>query len=171
MAAFFGGAAKAPIGAILMISEMTAGYGLLVPLMLTTAVAVALVPKRVSIYEEQVDGSLNSPAHLDRYLSHVLSGSPAAPAARPPETADDTAVIEARIAEDSPMVGRRLVELPLDELAVPLAIRRGDAVIMPERDVPLAGGDMVAMIPRPGKVRSVLTLFRDGPVDGREGRE
>jgi CIC family chloride channel protein len=72
MAAFFGGAAKAPIGAILMISEMTTGYGLLVPLMLTTAVAILLVPKRVSIYEEQVDGSVNSPAHFGRYLGHML---------------------------------------------------------------------------------------------------
>jgi CIC family chloride channel protein len=71
MAAFFGGAAKAPIGALLMISEMTAGYGLLVPLMLASAVAVMLVPKRVSIYEEQVDGSLNSPAHFGRYITHV----------------------------------------------------------------------------------------------------
>lgn len=72
MAAFFAGAAKAPIGAVLMISEMTTGYGLLVPLMLATAIAVALVPKRVSIYEEQVDGSVNSPAHFGRYLTRVV---------------------------------------------------------------------------------------------------
>jgi CIC family chloride channel protein len=74
MAAFFGGAAKAPIGSVLMISEMTIGYGLLVPLMLATAIAVALVPKRVGIYEEQVDGSINSPAHFGRYLTEVVQG-------------------------------------------------------------------------------------------------
>lgn len=74
MAAFFGGAAKAPIGSVLMIGEMTTGYGLLVPLMLATAVAAALVPRRVSIYEEQVDGSVNSPAHFGRYLTGVIQG-------------------------------------------------------------------------------------------------
>jgi CIC family chloride channel protein len=73
MAAFFGGAAKAPIGALLMISEMTSGYGLLVPLMLTCAIAVMLVPRDVSIYEEQVAGMLESPAHFGRYITHVLA--------------------------------------------------------------------------------------------------
>jgi len=57
------------------------GYGLLVPLMLTSAIAIILVPKRVSIYEEQVDGSLNSPAHFDRYLRHVADKLRASPAA------------------------------------------------------------------------------------------
>ncbi len=38
-----------------MVSEMTTGYGLLAPLMLTTAVAYLLVPRRVSLYENQVN--------------------------------------------------------------------------------------------------------------------
>ena len=71
MAAFFGGAAKAPIGALLMISEMTTGYGLLVSLMLACTVAVILVPKKVSNYEEQIEGSVNSPAHFGESLRRI----------------------------------------------------------------------------------------------------
>lgn len=40
--------------------------------MLTSAIAIMLVPKRVSIYAEQVDGAINSPAHFDRYLTGLL---------------------------------------------------------------------------------------------------
>jgi CIC family chloride channel protein len=83
MAAFFGGVAKAPIGAILMISEMTVGYGLLVPLMLTSAITFMLLPKRVSIYEQQVDGSVNSPAHLDRYVRHLAGALESSPRPQP----------------------------------------------------------------------------------------
>jgi len=40
MGAFFAGVAKAPMGALLMVCEMTEGYSLVVPLMLTSVVAI-----------------------------------------------------------------------------------------------------------------------------------
>jgi CIC family chloride channel protein len=74
MAGFFAGVAKAPISSLVMVSEMTEGYGLLVPLMLTTAVAYMLLPRRVSIYEEQLPSRASSPAHEEEFTLDVLEG-------------------------------------------------------------------------------------------------
>jgi CIC family chloride channel protein len=74
MAGFFAGVAKAPISSLVMVSEMTEGYGLLVPLMLTTAVAYMLLPRRVTIYEEQLPTRTSSPAHEGEFALNVLEG-------------------------------------------------------------------------------------------------
>src|SRR5213075_3059647 len=74
MAGFFAGVAKTPISSLVMVSEMTEGYGLLVPLMLTTAVAYMLLPRRVSIYEEQLPTRASSPAHEEEFTLDVLEG-------------------------------------------------------------------------------------------------
>jgi CIC family chloride channel protein len=71
MAAFFGGVAKAPIGALLMVSEMTQGYGLVVPLMFVSAISV-LLSGRWGIYEKQVKNKFASPAHLTELTINVL---------------------------------------------------------------------------------------------------
>ena len=72
MAGFFAGAAKTPVSSLIMVSEMTTGYGLLAPLMLTTAVSYLLTPKKISIYENQVDSRLDSPANEGEFLMDVL---------------------------------------------------------------------------------------------------
>ncbi|MGA2220784.1 MAG: chloride channel protein [Verrucomicrobiia bacterium] len=72
MAGFFAGAAKTPVSSLIMVSEMTTGYGLLAPLMLTTAVSYLLVPRRVSLYENQVDRRIDSPAHEGEFVPDVL---------------------------------------------------------------------------------------------------
>lgn len=71
MAAFFAGVAKAPIGALLMVSEMTRGYGLVVPLMFVSAIPV-LLSGRWGIYEKQVKNKFASPAHLSDLTINVL---------------------------------------------------------------------------------------------------
>jgi CIC family chloride channel protein len=71
MAAFFAGVAKAPIGALLMVSEMTQGYGLVVPLMFVSAIPV-LLSGRWGIYEKQVKNKFASPAHLSDLTINVL---------------------------------------------------------------------------------------------------
>jgi CIC family chloride channel protein len=55
-----------------MVSEMTSGYGLLAPLMLTTGVCYLLTPRRVSLYEHQVDRRIDSPAHEGEFVVDVL---------------------------------------------------------------------------------------------------
>lgn len=72
MAGFFAGVAKVPVSSLVMVSEMTEGYGLLVPLMLTTSVSFLLSPRSVSIYSKQVDARVDSPAHRGEFYLNVL---------------------------------------------------------------------------------------------------
>jgi chloride channel protein, CIC family len=71
MAALFSGVAHAPLGALLMITEMTGGYALVPPLMLVSAFAI-LFSKRWSIYENQIENKFHSPAHLSNMMVNVL---------------------------------------------------------------------------------------------------
>ena len=71
MAAFFAGVAKTPIGAILMVCEMTGSYHLLAPLLLVSAIHM-LLNRRVSIYEKQVVNRFASPAHLGDLTINIL---------------------------------------------------------------------------------------------------
>jgi CIC family chloride channel protein len=71
MGAFFAGVAKAPIGALLMVCEMTGGYGLVVPLMSTSVIAI-LLSRGWSLYEKQVLNKFDSPAHRADSIINVL---------------------------------------------------------------------------------------------------
>lgn len=71
MIAFFAAAAKAPISTIIMISEMTGGYGLLAPAMFAVVTAFILSGKR-TIFPAQVDNRLDSPFHADEFEPIVL---------------------------------------------------------------------------------------------------
>jgi len=71
MVAFFAAAAKAPISTIIMISEMTGGYGLLGPAMFAVVTAFILSGKR-TIFPAQVDSRLESPFHADEFEPIVL---------------------------------------------------------------------------------------------------
>jgi CIC family chloride channel protein len=71
MAAFFAGVASAPIGAMLMVAEMTGGYTLLPPLMLVSVVAILLMRQK-TIYENQVRDRFQSPAHLADLTVNLL---------------------------------------------------------------------------------------------------
>ena len=71
MASFFAGVASAPIGAMLMVTEMTGGYTLLPPLMLVSVVSILLM-RRLSIYENQVQDRFHSPAHIADLTINVL---------------------------------------------------------------------------------------------------
>jgi CIC family chloride channel protein len=73
MAGFFAGAAKVPVSSLVMVSEMTGGYGLLVPLMLTNAIAFLFTPRAISIYEKQVDTRAQSGAHAGEFFFDVLA--------------------------------------------------------------------------------------------------
>ena len=71
MASFFSGVASAPIGAMLMVTEMTGGYALLPPLMLVSVVSILLM-RQTSIYEHQVKDRFQSPAHVGDLTINVL---------------------------------------------------------------------------------------------------
>lgn len=72
MCAFFAGVANAPIGALLMTTEMTGSYyGLVAPLLLVSVIAL-LFTRRWSIYEKQVTDKFDSPAHIGDLTINVL---------------------------------------------------------------------------------------------------
>ncbi len=64
MVSLFAGAAKAPLSTLILIAEMTKGYELLVPAMISVFTAYFLSGKR-SIFPSQVDTRLDSPAHRE----------------------------------------------------------------------------------------------------------
>jgi len=74
MGGFFAGVAKVPLTALIMVSEMSGSYELLVPLMLVSVINVAVLSSRWSLYEEQVPSLIDSPAHLGDYVVDVLEG-------------------------------------------------------------------------------------------------
>jgi CIC family chloride channel protein len=71
MASFFAGVASAPMGAMLMVAEMTGGYALLPPLMLVSVLSMVFARGR-SIYVNQVTDRFHSPAHTADLTINVL---------------------------------------------------------------------------------------------------
>jgi len=72
MCAFFAGVANAPIGALLMTTEMTGSYyGLVAPLLLVSVIAL-LFTRKWSIYENQVTDRFDSPAHIGDLTVNIL---------------------------------------------------------------------------------------------------
>ena len=73
MGGFFAGVAKVPLTSVLMVCEMTAGYQLLVPLMVVSFVNVAILSSKITLYEEQVRSLIDSPAHFGDFVIDVLA--------------------------------------------------------------------------------------------------
>ena len=73
MAGFFAGAAHAPISTIIMVSEMTGDYTLLLPTMLASMLSFLLC-RRYKLYEKQLPSRLESPAHRGDFIVDMLEG-------------------------------------------------------------------------------------------------
>jgi chloride channel protein, CIC family len=81
MAALFGSAARVPIATLLMVTEMTGGYRLLVPAatavtlatLVQSSLSAVLKLRYPSLYESQVAAPAHSPAHHTESLRHALS--------------------------------------------------------------------------------------------------
>lgn len=75
MAGFFSGAANTPISTIIMVSEMTGNYNLLVPAMWVCFLAYILC-KRYTIYEMQLPSRFDAPVHITDMMQAVLQRIP-----------------------------------------------------------------------------------------------
>jgi CIC family chloride channel protein len=73
MAGFFSGIAKTPISTLVMVSEMTGSYSLLMPSMWVCVLTFAM-SRRWNLYASQVEGRVDSPAHQGRFAVDVLKG-------------------------------------------------------------------------------------------------
>jgi CIC family chloride channel protein len=71
MGGFFAGVSKTPLTSIVMVSEMTGSYSLLVPLMLACGLNMA-ISRHWTIYQEQVSAPIDSPAHLGDFVVVIL---------------------------------------------------------------------------------------------------
>lgn len=71
MGGFFAGVANVPIASLILVAEMSGSYRLLVPMMLVSAVAF-LLNRKLSIYEQQVPGRVDSPAHVGEFMVDIL---------------------------------------------------------------------------------------------------
>jgi CIC family chloride channel protein len=72
MAGFFAAAAKTPFSTIIIVSEMTGGYYLLLPSLWVCTISFILSDEQ-SIYSSQVEGRSRSPAHQGSYVRQVLA--------------------------------------------------------------------------------------------------
>jgi CIC family chloride channel protein len=73
MAGFFAGCARAPFSTILMVTEMTGSYRLLLPAMWVSTLCFLLM-RKWTLYEKQVATRLDSPAHRGDFIVDVLEG-------------------------------------------------------------------------------------------------
>jgi len=73
MAGFFSGIAKTPISTLVMVSEMTGSYSLLLPSMWVCVLTFAM-SRRWNLYASQVEARVDSPAHQGRFAIDVLKG-------------------------------------------------------------------------------------------------
>lgn len=73
MAGFFAAAGKVPFSTIMMVSEMTGNYHLLLPALWVCTLSYLLSDEQ-SLYQSQVEGRSMSPAHKGQYVREVLAG-------------------------------------------------------------------------------------------------
>ena len=184
MAAVFAGAAHVPIATLMMVTEMTGGYTLLVPAALAVVVSY-LVQRRLSerlryrsLYEAQVGSRADSPAHHSHHLeiamrilrehepqdltgvgeidlvSLLRTGIPV-------DLAGDRRLVVGVLKADSAYVGTTVGasgrQLDGGEANI-IAILRGEHMTVPNARTPLQAGDRLIVV---ASVAGVERLRRD----------
>jgi CIC family chloride channel protein len=179
MAAVFSGAARVPLATLLMVTEMTGSYRLLVPAALAVFLsyfAQRLLSERFayrSLYEAQVSARADSPAHLAEQMQNALrlvrEGRAAAHGSlgRLELTAllrsgvavglgDGWEVAVAAPRSGSEWIGRALSRLPVEgDGARVLAVLRGARVLDPDDGGILEPDDRLLLLLTPGAWRRV----------------
>jgi CIC family chloride channel protein len=176
MAAVFSGAARVPVATLLMVAEMTGGYQLLVPAALSvvlsylTQVAFSRSLRYRSLYEAQVPGRADSPAHRMEHMQSALRLLGEQPGTLPPGTANEQ--LKGLLASGIPVTlpdGKQLLlgvippgsafegltfpaELPPDlngKVEILAAFREGKT-ILPHEDFLLQAGDQMLVVAERG---------------------
>jgi len=176
MAAVFAGAARVPIATLLMVTEMTGGYTLLVPAALAIVVAY-LVQEKLSrwakyptLYEGQVIGRSDSPAHYAeqlkatvRLLANRQSGLPESVShldlrtllemGIPVDLPGDKQLVVGTLKRGSQHVGKSVKDCCTEEQFENidlLAVFRGLKMLERTSDIQLEVGDRLLLIASPG---------------------
>ena len=175
MAAVFGGAARVPIATMLMVAEMTGGYELLVPaslaVMLSFVIQINLSSffKYGSLYEAQVAGRVDSPAHRNEIVRIAIRLLDQGKITLPAELnhlhlaallqsgvaldlTDGSQLIAGVLRPDSPWVGKQIQSRALSGPiagATIVAVLRGKSVLVARPDTILQPGDRLLVIASP----------------------
>jgi CIC family chloride channel protein len=195
MAALFAGSARVPIATMLMVTEMTGGYELLVPAALAVTLAYMVEVslsrrfKYGSLYEAQVPSPAYSPAHHAEHLHaafRLLREHRAAPLKQvehldlrtllesgvPLELRDGKQLTIATLAAHSDLVGRLVTTDVLDEGAMDVdvtAVLREGYTILPGTGARLRAGDTLLVLAAPDARARVARHFAAGQESGPTG--
>jgi CIC family chloride channel protein len=94
MGGFFAGVAKVPFASVIMVMELTGSYGLLVPSLLVATLAYLLTPPGTKLYENQLPGRTDSPAHLGSFALDILKQSRIEDTWQPSQTLEIRTVLD-----------------------------------------------------------------------------
>lgn len=172
MASVFGSAARVPIATLLMVAEMTGGYQLLVPagLAVTLSFLVQLRLSRFvkydSLYEGQVVGRIDSPAHRAEHIQLALQLLDRGNVALPKSVShlhlatllqlgvaldlpDGSQLTAGALRPESPWVGKSIESAGIST-SIPdakiTAILRGTSVVYPRPQTVLQPGDRLLIL-------------------------
>ncbi len=175
MAAVFGGAARVPIATLLMVAEMTGGYQLLVPASLAVMLSFLIQTqlssffKYTSLYEAQVAGRPDSPAHQAEHVQIALRLLDQGKISLPPQIThlhlaallqsglaldlpDGSQLVAGALRPESPWAGKQMQSRnltgPLADSRV-VAILRGKSVMLPRPETVMQPGDRLLLIVSP----------------------
>ncbi|MGH9729479.1 MAG: chloride channel protein [Candidatus Acidiferrales bacterium] len=175
MAAVFAGAARVPVATLLMVAEMTGGYQLLVPaglaVMLSFLIQIKLSSffKYGSLYEAQVAGRADSPAHRAERVQIALRLLDQGKISLPPQVShlhlaallqsglsldlpDGSQLMVGALRPESPWVGKtiqsRNLAGPVADSKI-VAVLRGKSVMLARPETVLQPGDRLLLIAPP----------------------
>ena len=167
MAAFFAAAAKTPLSSIVMVTEMTGSYGLLVPLMLSSFISYLVLRPEDTLYRSQVPERIDSPVHAHEYLRAALlsleeRGMPIPADVPLPDLArlldtgqpvlldpeGEEVMFTLELKQGHPWIGKRIFELdlPPDILVISVMRERADKVVIPRGHTRLEEGDRLVLV-------------------------
>jgi CIC family chloride channel protein len=172
MAAVFAGAGRVPIATMMMVTEMTGGYTLLVPAALAVMVSylvLSLLTQRAkyrTVYEAQVATRGDSPAHHQRHLEVALKllrdqnrkdfaglGEvnllSLLSAGVPVELPGDRRIIAGVLRKESSVIGRTIAAAAptLGEGSLNIiAIIRNERIVAPKANTEFKAGDRMVLI-------------------------
>jgi len=171
MAAVFGGAARVPLATLIMVSEMTGGYELLVPAALAVTLSYFVQSRLTgglryrSLYEDQVPSRSDSPTHHLEHLRVALQllqerriRDPAAAggvdllgllrSGIPLELPDGRHLDIGVLRPASPFEGKacQALEAAITDGGEVVAILRGEHILVPRPDTALAAGDRLILL-------------------------
>jgi len=175
MAAVFAGAARVPVATLLMVAEMTGSYQLLVPaglaVMLSFLIQMKLSShfKYGSLYEAQVAGRADSPAHRAENVRTALRLIDQGKITLPPQVdhlhlaallqsglaldlPDGSQLTVGALRPESPWVGKQIQSRPMSGPMADskiMAVLRGKSVMMPRPNVVLQPGDRLLLVAPP----------------------